>query len=226
MNQDSLNQIVQHLADLAKSIRGITQVYEHTYKTTSLSKPLNLVAEKKFLKKEKKYKDPNAPKAPLSSYIILYFFIIQLFSYILFSTERRAQFIVEHPDANFTDIGRLTGAAWKAINPNDKKVYDDRALKLKNAYNKELQEYKIGEKRKLENVVESEYESNVESQEETSILIEKNKIESLEGESDDSDETQPVVKVKKSKKTLASTPTLSSAKLEKENPHAKKGRKE
>lgn len=80
----------------------------------------------------KKKKDPNAPKKPLTSYI-------------LFSNEVRKD--VEKKlnrkgkDFKTTDITRKIGEMWRGLSENDKKPYKDKAEKDKKRYKKEMESY-------------------------------------------------------------------------------------
>jgi hypothetical protein len=82
-------------------------------------------------KKEKKIKDPNAPKKNISNYLH-------------FSKEFRPKYKKENPEIKPQDIIKKLGEEWNKIkeDPNKKKKYDDIAEKDKKRYDKELDEYK------------------------------------------------------------------------------------
>ena len=58
-------------------------------------------------------KDPNMPKKPLSSYFI-------------FLAENRVQVTKENPDLDLTKISTVVAAQWKALTPEEKKVFEDK----------------------------------------------------------------------------------------------------
>mmetsp|Transcript_17889 Transcript_17889/g.42151 ORF Transcript_17889/g.42151 Transcript_17889/m.42151 type:complete len:123 (-) Transcript_17889:86-454(-) len=71
----------------------------------------------------KKKKDPNAPKRPLSSFL-------------LFTADHRADVARQNPDMKVSDVARVLGAMWQES--ADKKHYEKLAAKNKAAYEKEL----------------------------------------------------------------------------------------
>ena len=73
-------------------------------------------------KKEKK--DPLSPKKGLSSYMF-------------FFKENRERIKSENPEAEFGEIGKLIGAEWKALDEDQKAVYEDMSEKDKARYNKD-----------------------------------------------------------------------------------------
>mmetsp|Transcript_67027 Transcript_67027/g.106585 ORF Transcript_67027/g.106585 Transcript_67027/m.106585 type:complete len:304 (-) Transcript_67027:155-1066(-) len=77
----------------------------------------------------KKPKDPNAPKAPLSSYFI-------------FMNERRSILRDENKDLKLTEISKLISAEWAALSEDEKAKYVSKAAELKGKYNTNLTEYK------------------------------------------------------------------------------------
>ena len=78
---------------------------------------------------KKKEKDPNAPKRPLSTYMI-------------FSAEMRAKVKEENPDFSITDVAKELGVRWKSIADDEKVKYEELAKKDKERYEKEMEEYK------------------------------------------------------------------------------------
>jgi hypothetical protein len=81
-------------------------------------------------KKEKK--DPLSPKKGLSSYMCYF-------------KENRERIKSENPDAEFGEIGKLIGAAWKALDEDEKAVYEQMSEKDKARYKKDMAEYESGE---------------------------------------------------------------------------------
>ncbi|GAA5862053.1 hypothetical protein JCM3774_006153 [Rhodotorula dairenensis] len=73
-------------------------------------------------------KDPNAPKRPLSAYM-------------LFSQDKRAEVKEEKPDVSFGEIGKILGAKWKEADENERKPYEDKAAAEKVRYEKEKAAY-------------------------------------------------------------------------------------
>ncbi|KAJ3032528.1 Non-histone chromosomal protein 6 [Rhizophlyctis rosea] len=82
-------------------------------------------------RKKKAKKDPNAPKKPLSAFII-------------FSNENRNRIKEENPSAEFRDIGRLLGNAWKEITETEKEKYNKKAEQDKVRYERENAAYQAG----------------------------------------------------------------------------------
>ncbi|KAJ3038281.1 Non-histone chromosomal protein 6 [Rhizophlyctis rosea] len=82
-------------------------------------------------RKKKAKKDPNAPKKPLSAFII-------------FSNENRARIKEENPAAEFKDIGKLLGTAWRGMGESEKQKYQKKADQDKERYAREEKAYKPG----------------------------------------------------------------------------------
>ena len=81
-------------------------------------KPKDDNATKMAKKAAKKAKDPNAPKpAPTA--------------YNLFNKANRALLAAANPDADFGEMGKIVGAAWKALSTDESNVYVDKARELK-----------------------------------------------------------------------------------------------
>ena len=66
----------------------------------------------------KKKKDPNAPKRPMSAFL-------------LFGQERRPALKKEQPDLPFTGVGKALGAEWRAMSDAKKKKFSTAADKAK-----------------------------------------------------------------------------------------------
>ena len=79
-------------------------------------------------KKNKKVKDPKAPKRALSSWII-------------FTTEQRPKFKAENPEKSNTELTTLMSQEWRNMTEGDKKKYEDLANVDKQRYMKEKEEY-------------------------------------------------------------------------------------
>jgi structure-specific recognition protein 1 len=79
-------------------------------------------------KGKKAKKDPNAPKRPLSSYMI-------------FAGENRGKLVEKTPGMSIGEIGKALGAEWKAMTAEEKVPYEDKAKEAKAAYVVKLKEY-------------------------------------------------------------------------------------
>ncbi|KAJ1344690.1 hypothetical protein BSLG_000213 [Batrachochytrium salamandrivorans] len=79
--------------------------------------------------KKKARKDPDAPKRPLSAFMI-------------FSKENRPRIREENPEASFGELGKLLGAAWRELNDKDKLIYTEKADEDKGRYERDMQSYK------------------------------------------------------------------------------------
>ena len=80
-------------------------------------------------KKTKAKKDPNAPKRPLTSFFI-------------FTQEQRPKLVAAHPDATAPEIGKLAGAAWKALTEAQRAPYNTKAAAAKSQYAAAMVAYK------------------------------------------------------------------------------------
>jgi len=78
---------------------------------------------------QKKPKDVNAPKKNQSSYFI-------------FSNERRPVIQLENKGMAVTEISKTISAEWKAMDPQRKKEYEEKAAEQKAKYVQELEVYK------------------------------------------------------------------------------------
>jgi hypothetical protein len=83
---------------------------------------------KKAPSKEKKTKDPNAPKRPKSSYLF-------------FCDEMRAQIKSDNPDFKAVEVTKELGRLWKELGEEDKKPYEKKAKKAKKNYDSQMESY-------------------------------------------------------------------------------------
>lgn len=74
-------------------------------------------------------KDPNAPKRPLSGYM-------------LFCNDNRTKFQKANPDASMTGLSKILGGAWGKLSDAAKKPYQARATKAKKVYEDKMAKYK------------------------------------------------------------------------------------
>ncbi|KAI8923664.1 high mobility group box domain-containing protein [Entophlyctis helioformis] len=79
-------------------------------------------------KRTRAKKDPNAPKKPLSAFMI-------------FSQENRAKIKEDNPEASFGEIGKLLGAAWRELSEKGKQVYNEKAEEDKGRYERDVASY-------------------------------------------------------------------------------------
>tara|TARA_B100000524_G_C23498915_1_gene316208 strand:+ start:59 stop:334 length:276 start_codon:yes stop_codon:yes gene_type:complete len=86
-------------------------------------------ATKGVVKQKRAKKDPNAPKRPMSSYMI-------------WMNASRGRIKEENPTAEIKDIARLAGAEWAKMGPPDKAEWEDKAKADKARYEKEMAKYR------------------------------------------------------------------------------------
>ena len=79
-------------------------------------------------KKKKKKRDPNAPKHPMSAYII-------------FSSAMRDKVKEETGQTSVTEIAKELGTRWKAMDEEARKPYQEQANEDKERYAKQMAEY-------------------------------------------------------------------------------------
>ncbi|ODV74321.1 non-histone chromosomal protein 6 [Cyberlindnera jadinii NRRL Y-1542] len=80
------------------------------------------------LKTSRKKKDPNAPKRSLSAYMF-------------FANENRDIVRAENPGISFGGVGKLLGEKWKALTPEGKVPYEQKAEADKKRYEQEKANY-------------------------------------------------------------------------------------
>ncbi|EPZ36642.1 hypothetical protein ROZALSC1DRAFT_26646 [Rozella allomycis CSF55] len=84
-----------------------------------------------------KTKDSSAPKRPQSSYFI-------------YANEHRDKVKQENPKISVGELSKLISARWNELSESEKKPYVEKAAKLKEAYNKEMEAYKASDEYKSE----------------------------------------------------------------------------
>lgn len=99
-----------------------------TSRSRSRSKSKSKSRSKSPAKKKKK-KDPNAPKRPLSSYM-------------LFCQDHRKEVVKDNPKEPVTEIAKILGKMWKKVGATEKKKFDKEAEKRKEKYTQEMKKYK------------------------------------------------------------------------------------
>ena len=80
-------------------------------------------------KRKKLLKDDNAPKKPVNGYV-------------LFMNQRRESLMKENVGLPFAEITKLVGEEWSSMSSDQKSYFLETAKKKKEAYLKELREYK------------------------------------------------------------------------------------
>eukprot|EP01090_Pellita_catalonica_P012629 TRINITY_DN2798_c0_g1_i1.p1 TRINITY_DN2798_c0_g1~~TRINITY_DN2798_c0_g1_i1.p1 ORF type:complete len:217 (+),score=51.08 TRINITY_DN2798_c0_g1_i1:136-786(+) len=104
--------------------------YVEAYKEYKVKHPNSSDDEKPARKKRKKRKkkDPNAPKKPCSAFFF-------------FSKKQRPQIRKDNPEATFGEIGKLIGAAWRALSEDDREPFKIQAAEAKKLYAKKMESY-------------------------------------------------------------------------------------
>jgi hypothetical protein len=78
---------------------------------------------------KKKVSDPNKPKKGNTAWIF-------------FTNDMREKVKADNPDAKTTDLTKIMSPMWKALSPEEKKPYEDKAKADKERYEKEMENYK------------------------------------------------------------------------------------
>jgi HMG (high mobility group) box len=84
-------------------------------------------------KKPKAKKDPNAPKKPLTSFM-------------LFSNEVRSRIQKQNPSMTFGELGKKIGELFRGLSSAEKLKYEDMSKKEKERYKKQMQEFENKQK--------------------------------------------------------------------------------
>jgi len=95
-------------------------------------------AEMSQYKPQKKKKDPNAPKQPLSAYFI-------------FSTEERLKVKEGNPNFSICDVAKELGRRWAEMDPTLKQRYQARAEEERQKYDVDMAAYRQGTLNNAEN---------------------------------------------------------------------------
>merc|ERR1719430_2968178 len=88
-------------------------------------------SEMSHFKPQKKKKDPNAPKQPLSAYFI-------------FSTEERLKVKDENPGYSICEVAKELGRRWAEMDPSLKQRYQQRAEEERQKYDVDMASYRQG----------------------------------------------------------------------------------
>jgi HMG (high mobility group) box len=98
-------------------------------------------------KKPKAKKDPNAPKKPLTSFM-------------LFSNEVRSRIQKENPSMSFGELGKKVGELFRGLSGSEKQKYEDMSKNEKERYKKQMQEFEIKQKAKDDGVDDDDEEDD------------------------------------------------------------------
>uniref|UniRef100_A0A8D2ZYW0 High mobility group box 1b n=1 Tax=Scophthalmus maximus TaxID=52904 RepID=A0A8D2ZYW0_SCOMX len=79
--------------------------------------------------KNKRFKDPNAPKRPPSAFF-------------LFCADFRSKVKGEHPGLSIGSTAKKLGEMWNGLSAEDKQPYEKKAAKLKEKYDKDIIAYR------------------------------------------------------------------------------------
>lgn len=106
---------------------AIKQSYEQRYQGSRRQYEQQMQA----YKPQKKKKDPNAPKQPLSAYF-------------LFSQEERNKVKGEHPNFSICEIAKELGRRWADMTPEMKQHYQQKAESARQKYDQDMAAYRQG----------------------------------------------------------------------------------
>lgn len=106
---------------------GIKQSYEQRYQDSRRQYETAMQA----YKPQKKKKDPNAPKQPLSAYFI-------------FSSEERLKVKAEHNSYSICEVAKELGRRWADMAPEVKQRYQQMAEEGRQKYDQEMAAYRQG----------------------------------------------------------------------------------
>ena len=106
---------------------GDTPVSEGDADATEKNSTGNASSAKKK-KKKKQQKDPNAPKRPLTSYMI-------------YSSDVRHDIMKENPGAKVPEVGKITGQMYGKLSKERRQHYAQKAQELKDKYDVVKAEY-------------------------------------------------------------------------------------
>jgi len=106
---------------------AVKQSYEQRYQDSRRQYEQAMQA----YKPQKKKKDPNAPKQPLSAYFI-------------FSSEERLKVKNEHPSYSICEVAKELGRRWADMAPEVKQRYQQMAEEGRQKYDQEMAAYRQG----------------------------------------------------------------------------------
>lgn len=106
-------------AEKGRGYSILSATFAHSRKATPLNRK----------KRERKDRDPKAPKSATSAYMF-------------FSKHHRMLLKQENADLSFGDLGKTVGAMWKAATPEEKRPFEELAAEDRVRYLGELSQYK------------------------------------------------------------------------------------
>ena len=121
-HQSDLSQLAQVFKETADYFAKVAKLFQN-YKPDAAADP----AEGK--KKKRKKKDPNAPKKPLTAFM-------------LFTNFRRPQLLQEKPSIKITDVSVEIGKEWKEMSEVQQNVWKKKAQDAKLDYELKMYNYK------------------------------------------------------------------------------------
>jgi len=98
------------------------------FTTDEVFDALNSDENKIAFPKIKKAKDTNAPKKPLSGYM-------------LYTASIREEIVNDNPDLKMTELSKIFGMQWRTLSSDEKEPFMDQAVENKEKYTKEMEEY-------------------------------------------------------------------------------------
>lgn len=127
---DTLARVVAKIPLDDPEIIETLQVVVDATPTVSRKRKLADVPEEvgKKRKREKKVKDPNAPKAPPSAYI-------------MFQNDVRTRVRAEHPGLQYKELMGLISKQWNALSPEKKQPYFDKVNDAKKNHEVDMAKY-------------------------------------------------------------------------------------
>jgi len=133
--------------------------------------------KKSRVSKKRSKKDPDAPKRPMSAYII-------------FTNAKREQTKKNNPNAKASDLMRLLGEQWKQLTPEEQQPYKDQASEHKKKYTEEKEAYDRNKPAEPEEEEEEEEEAanDDDGEEEAEPANDDDDDEEEEEDDDDDDE--------------------------------------
>ena len=158
-NELTLEQKKPYNDKYKKSLEGYNTRMEE-YKKNKPSSEEESESEDEGKKKRKRAtkkakKDKDAPKRPLTSYMI-------------YSQEMRKKLLEKDSTLKVTEVAKKVGALWKELSEDQKKPYIEKAEALKEVYKKQKEEYDASHdtkpKKKTKKASESEDEESSEDE--------------------------------------------------------------
>lgn len=166
-------------------------------------------------KKTKKKKDKNAPKKPMSGYMMWF-------------NDQREKIKKDNPGIAFTDIAKKGGELWKLVSSKEKAEIEEKVAKAKEEYKKAMQEYSEkggADSSEDEKKTSSKPKKASSSKKKESTAVSPAKVKSKEfiEDSDDSDSSEDEKKSSKRKKSDSGEDSKAKAKKKKDKSESDSG---